>query len=266
MRYNGTLQRLFLPMWRGDYKFLLSNLVAKDCRIRYRNMSLGVSWSVVNPLIMMTVLTFVFTKIFVSPSPKFPVFLLCGLVPFNFFSVAWSTGATSLMDNSGLIKRVPVPRVVIPISAVLSNCIHLLIQIGILAAIAFWYRCFPNVHWLWLPVVWGLELVFVCGLALLFSTLNVFVRDVRYIVESANVVLWWLVPIVYPFSIIPDRYKLLYQYNPVAALVLAMHVIILDDHSPAASLLLRLASVSVGKFALEWLVFKRLETRFYNYL
>jgi ABC-type polysaccharide/polyol phosphate export permease len=253
-------------MWRGDYKFLIANLVAKDFRIRYRNMSLGVSWSVVNPLIMMSVLTFVFTKILASRTPKFPVVLLCGLVPFNFFSVAWATGATSLMDNSGLIKRVPVPRVVIPISAVLSNCVHFLIQIVILVLMAFWYGCLPNVQWLWLPLVWALELLFVCGLALLFSSLNVFVRDVRYIVESANVVLWWLVPIVYPFAIIPDRYKLLYQCNPVAAVVMAMQVIILDARAPAESLLLKLASVSVLTFLAGWFVFKRLEPRVYNYL
>ena len=253
-------------MWHGDYFFLFQNLISKDFRVRYRNMSLGALWSILNPLVMMVVLTFVFTKLFISPIPKFPVFLLCGLVPFNFFSLAWVTGTTSLVDNSVLIKRVRIPRVVIPISAVLSNCVHLLIQFGILVVIACWYGCPPNAKWVWLPLVWLLELIFVSGLAMLSSILNVFIRDMRYIVESANLVIWWLVPIVYQFSIIPERYKLLYQSNPVAALVMAMQVVILDARAPAESLLIKLAFVSFTIFALGWFVFRRLESRLYNYL
>jgi ABC-type polysaccharide/polyol phosphate export permease len=88
----------------------------------------------------------------------------------------------------------------------------------------------------------------------------------RYIVESATVVLWWLVPIIYPFSIIPDKYREIYQYNPVAALVMAMRVIIQDAQPPAESLLLKLLGVSVVSFVLGWVTFKRLEPRFYNYL
>src|SRR5262249_52892385 len=149
-----------------------------------------------------------------------------------FFTIAWLTGTTSVVDNAGLIKRVPVPREVIPITTVLACCIHLLVQIALLLAMVIWSHIRLNVQWFWLPLLWGFEIIFVCGLAMFSSAVNVFVRDTRYVVESANVVLFWLVPVFYDSDFIPPQYRSIYALNPVAALVVLMRQILLHAQRP----------------------------------
>ena len=267
--FEGTYFRFELhscAMWSGDYYFVIRKLVLKDFKVRYRNMSLGVLWSLVNPLVMMALLTFVFKKIFNSQQANYPVFVFCGLLPFNFFSLAWSAGTTSIVDSAGLIKRVPVPREVIPLSAVLACCLHLLIQIGLLLMVVILFGLGVNVHWFWMPVLLILEVIFVAGLSLLTAGMNVIVRDTRYVVESINTILFWLVPIIYSLTLVPVQYQGIYQLNPLAALAVGLRNILMQGVSPAPSLLLKMTLVSFCSFGAGWFAFSKVKARFYDYL
>jgi lipopolysaccharide transport system permease protein len=255
------------PRWEGDYVFLFQNLILKDFRIRYRNMSLGVLWSLINPLVMMGVLTFIFGRVFGGDRPPlFPVFVLSGLVPYNFFTGAFLSGTLSIVENAALVKRVPVPRETIPIAVVLSNGVHLAIQIVLLVVFTLAFGLRPSGVWLWLPIVWTLYVIFLCGLALGASAINVFVRDTRYVVESFNMILFYLVPIFYSFSIIPAKYAAIYQFNPVAAMVMATRNIMLDGKAPPISLVINMVIAACFTLGLGLWIFRRLKPRFYEHI
>ncbi len=255
-------------MWTGDYAFLLHNLISKDFKVRYRNMSLGVFWSLLNPLVTMGILTFVFTQMHLGNARvlHYPVFFLCGLIPFSFFSLAWGTGTSSLVDNVHLIKRVAVPREIIPIATVLGNGLHLLIQFGLLLVFTLGSHLSINVYWSWLPLILAMEVILVCGLSLISSAVNIYVRDTRYVVESFNAVLFWLVPIVYPFEEVPPQYAEIYRLNPVAALVMSLRNILLEGKPPGSLLMIKLCLGSMTVLALGVILFRWMKRGFYDYL
>jgi len=243
---------------------LLYELVQKDFKVRYRNMSLGIFWSLVNPVIMMTVLTFVFTVLFPNTRENFPLFVLMGLLPYNFFTLAWTTATNSIVDNALILKKVPFLREWVPVSVVLGNALHYLIQLGLLLA-ACALTIGASWHWVWVPFVLVLQVVFVCGLSLLTAALDVYYRDVRYVVESAGLVLFWLVPIFYGFDQISSAYIWIYEYNPIAAVVLIMRRLLLYGAGPGLTLW-KLALVSAFTLAAGFFVFGRIKRNFSDYL
>jgi lipopolysaccharide transport system permease protein len=256
-----------VTMQHGDIIFLLQNLVLKDFRIRYRNMSLGVTWSVANPLLMMGILTFVFTRIYPNPTiHHFALFALCALVPFNFYSLAAIPGTTSLLENQTLIKRVRCPRAIFPIAAVLSSSLHFLIQIALLISLLFIFGHSFNRHWIWLLPIWTMEVVFLCGLCLITSGLNVYYRDIRYLVECSGLVMFWLVPVFYNLEMIPQRYRALYTMNPIAAVAVVDRQIMLAATAPSMSILLQLCAVSLTVLGIGFAVFGHLERDLADYL
>ncbi len=253
-------------MRRSNLGFVVAELVLKDFRVRYRNMSLGGFWSLLNPLTMMAILTFVFTRVFENRIPHYPLYVLCGLIPYNFFTLSWVMGTVSISENPSLVKRIPIKIALLPLVSVLSNTLHLAIQLLLVFALVLWYGLPVTLHYLWLPVIWLLELLFIYGLALASSSLHVVIRDVRYVVESANLVLFWLVPIFYSFAMVPAAYRSLYEFNPLAALVLATQHVVLEHRAPPAALMGKMTLVSAVFLLLGTFVFSRLKRRFYRYL
>jgi ABC-type polysaccharide/polyol phosphate export permease len=224
-------------------------------------MSLGILWSVLNPLVMTGVLTFVFSVVMPSSLRNFPVAVLCGLIPYNFFVTGVLAGANSITDNAPLVKFVAAPRWTKPVAAVLSSSVHLAVQVLLLLGLALATGERATAAWLWLPVLLALAAALVCGLALGLAAANVYLRDTRYLLESFFLVLFWLVPVFYSFEVIPAAYRSLYEWNPVAALVLALRNVVLSGAAPPARLLLKLTAGAAAALVAGRLILARLEAR-----
>lgn len=248
-RFRSTTSQpgIFQEVW--DYRFALLNLVLKDFRVRYRNMSLGILWSVLNPLVMLGVLVFIFTYVFPNQQVKnFPVFILIGLIFFNFFSLCVSSATNCLVENSTLVKKTIFPRIMLPLSVVLSQIIHLVIQLGLLALFIGLARVPVTVHFLWLPVVLAILLVFATGLSLALSLLNVHYRDMLYVVQSGLTLLFWFTPVFYSLTTVhqslPRQLYGAYILNPIAGCIDGARKAILDARAPDAVALLFASAVA----------------------
>ncbi len=142
----------------------------------------------------------------------------------------------------------------------------MLIQLAILLVLALVLGFGVNRFWAWLPVIWIFEIVFVAGLVMATAALDVYVRDLRYVVDSVIRVMFWVVPIFYGMESVPRKLRGLYEYNPVAALVIALRKIIMDAAAPAPDLLIKLGLTSFAMLAIGWGTFRALQNRFYEQL
>ena len=204
-----------------DYRELLFFFVWRDLKVRYKQTLLGASWAVIQPFFTMVVFSLFFGRLAKIPSDgvPYPVFSFAALVPWTFFANGLTLASNSLVANQTLLRKVYFPRLVIPISAVASGLIDFGIAFVVLLGLAARYGVTPTLHMLWLPALVLLALVTALGVGLWFAALNVLYRDIQYVVPFLVQVWLYATPIVYPSSLVPERWRTLYAINPMVGVV-----------------------------------------------
>jgi len=251
-----------------QYRELVKNLVLRDLKARYKNSVLGFLWSLLNPLLTMLVFTVVFTLMMPNNGiAKFPVFLLCALLPWNFFQTSLSGCVESIVGNAALVKKVYFPREVLPLSTVLSNLVNFLLALLVLFVMLFAFRI-PLTKWaLWLPFIMATQVILTLGLGLLLATVNVFYRDMSVILGVILQAWFFLTPVFYPIDILPTHqvvagldlniHRLTYILNPMASIVSSYRVVLYHGAPPALNFMLRTFVTAVAVLAIGFVIFSR---------
>jgi len=256
-----------------QYRELLRNLVISDLKARYKNSVLGFFWSLLNPLGMMLVFTLIFGLLVPNVQiERYPLFLLCGLLPWNYFSASVQGSLYSVLGNAGLVKKVYFPRAILPIATVLSQLINFLLAFVILfAALLIFQSNFSP--WLWLlPFVLLIQTIFTIGVALILSTLNVFYRDTSMIMDVLMLAWFFLTPVFYSTALLPDSItllgvtlnpqRLLYILNPMASLVNMYRDLLYWGYRTDLDFFLRSAVTAVAVLLFGAWFFRRYSDRF----
>lgn len=248
------------------YAFLIRQLVSRDFKTKYKRSVLGMAWSFLNPLLTMSVQYVVFSTLFKSDIENYPVYLLTGIVFFNFFSEAISMGMTSITSNASLIKKVYMPKYVYPVSRVLSS----LVNFGLAILPLFIVMLFTNAAFspaLFLLVFDILCLLgFVTGMSLLLTTAMTFFQDTQFLWNVLTLIWMYLTPIFYPESIIPAQLLTAYHMNPMYQYITFARICILNGSSPEPMAYLWCIFSSMAVLGLGVVVFKHNQDKFVLYL
>ena len=219
----------------NKYKYLLIQLISRDFKVKYKRSVLGVLWSILYPLLTMSVLALVFTNIFKAdiPGVSYLVYLLSGLVIFNFFSEATNLAMSSVVANFSLINKVYIPKYIFPLSKILFVGINFLLTLIPLYIMIIITGTSITVYHLLLPFMFIFMLMFIIGFGLILSTIAVFLRDMFYI-YGIIITLWmYLTPIMYPINLIPAKFLFIFKLNPLYHFINFGREIILYGNMPS---------------------------------
>ena len=250
------------------YRALISSLVARELKARYRGSALGFVWSFINPLLLLLIYTFVFTVVLPAAHPPelqpFSLFLFCGILPWTWFSSSLLESSNVLIAGGNLIKKVMFPAEVLPIVTVLAGLVHFCFGLPILVMFLIYYRVpvWPT-DVLWSPLIVLIQLVLTTGLALLVSALTVHFRDVRDLLANLLTLWFFATPIIYPMTQAPQRARLLLNLNPFTHLAIAyQEVLFKPGPFTQVTRVLAVGAASVFVFLFAYFVFDRLRDTF----
>ena len=246
------------------YRDLLWSLALRDIKVRYRQTVLGVAWAILQPLAFMLIFTLVFAKFgdVSSDGAPYPLFSYTGLVPWTFFATGLSLAVNSVATNIGLVKKIYFPREVFPLGVVIGCLVDFAIAallVGVLLAI---YRVPLHAALVWLPWLIGIEVVFLASVSLLVSAMNVFYRDIKYIVPLVVQLGMFVTPVIYSASRVPAWLRPWYFLNPMAVVIDGVRQVVLHGQAPHIGPLLGSTGFVVLLGLASYAYFKRVEVKF----
>ena len=251
-----------------SYRELLFTLTRKELKVKYRGSALGFFWSLLNPILTMLVYSFVFSIVLRAGIKEFAIFLICALLPFNFLSNSVNYGASSIIGNSNLVNKIYFPREIIPLSIVFANLVNFFFELIalfiVLAVMGYKFYIFLYL----LPIVIFIQFFLVVGMTLLVSALNVFFRDLQHLITIIMMVWFFGTPIIYPLSMVPERFQFIIKINPMTIYAAYYRNIFYYVKYPEGAGFpntletLGALGITLLIFFIGYYVFKRLEPRF----
>ena len=248
------------------YRFLIHQLVSRDFHTKYKRSVLGMFWSFLNPLLTMAVQYFVFSTIFKMAVSFYPVYLLTGIVMFNFFSESCGMALMSIVGNSSLITKVYVPKYIYPLTRVMSSCINLLISLIPLFAVALIAGVQFTQALLLFPFSLVCLTIFCLGLGMLLAAGMVFFRDVQFLWNVFSMIWMYATPIFYPESILPDQFKFILRINPLYYFITFARSCIIGGVSPEPIVYIQSLLFALGMLLVGAIVFKKTQDKFILYI
>jgi lipopolysaccharide transport system permease protein len=246
-------------MWKT--KGILFNFAITDLKIRYKNSVLGVLWSILEPLLMLAVLFFVFSTMFKNEIDYFPIYLLSGLITFNFFKNGTTIALSSLSDRSSLITQIYFPRSIPAISSVFTASIMLIVELTVLGVFMVYFQFTPSLTILYLIPIYMLAFILVLGVSLALSVLNVKFRDIQFIWGIILHAGFFLTPIFYRFDFLPESVQNVLQLSPVVQIVEMVHHVALYGTLPSLNSILYSVGSIFAILGIGYLIFRKYQSR-----